>query len=175
MAHIVKCSICGNKFDRDKEEYSQTSARRYAHKKCFENLESEVKDELQAETELYSYIKQLFSYDTIPSGTHFRIKNFKKINNFSYRGILNSLKYFYEVKGNKPDLSKGDIGIVPYVYDQAERYYKATKETKEKNEKEMENIQEIKIDETCIKITSQKRNPMNSKRNFFNFLNERDD
>ena len=34
MAHRVKCTICGQVFDRDKEAYINTSARRYAHYKC---------------------------------------------------------------------------------------------------------------------------------------------
>jgi hypothetical protein len=34
MAHNVTCPICTRKFDRDKEEYVQMSARRYAHAKC---------------------------------------------------------------------------------------------------------------------------------------------
>ena len=34
IAHSVKCSICGENFDRDKIAFVQTSARRYAHASC---------------------------------------------------------------------------------------------------------------------------------------------
>lgn len=34
MAHIVTCVYCKGRFDRDKEEYCQVSARRYAHAAC---------------------------------------------------------------------------------------------------------------------------------------------
>lgn len=34
MSHIVKCAYCGSNFDRDKIEYAQISARRYAHASC---------------------------------------------------------------------------------------------------------------------------------------------
>ena len=34
MAHSVICTICGNKFDRDKEAYILSGKRRYAHASC---------------------------------------------------------------------------------------------------------------------------------------------
>ena len=34
MAHIVTCTICGARFDRDKNEYVVTGNRRYAHATC---------------------------------------------------------------------------------------------------------------------------------------------
>lgn len=34
MAHNVTCTICGSKFDRDKEAYTMTGSRRYAHASC---------------------------------------------------------------------------------------------------------------------------------------------
>lgn len=40
-----------------------------------------------------------------------------------YRGQLLTLKYFYEVKKNSTSKSKGSIGIIPFVYDEAKYYY----------------------------------------------------
>ena len=34
MAHNVICTICKNRFDRDKEAYAVTGSRRYAHASC---------------------------------------------------------------------------------------------------------------------------------------------
>lgn len=34
MAHVVKCTICGERFDRDNEPYVKTSSSRYAHAHC---------------------------------------------------------------------------------------------------------------------------------------------
>ena len=34
MSHFVICPYCKVKFDRDKEEYSLVSAKRYAHASC---------------------------------------------------------------------------------------------------------------------------------------------
>jgi hypothetical protein len=35
---------------------------------------------------------------------------------FTYSGILNTLKYWYEIKKNDTSKSNGALGIVPYVY-----------------------------------------------------------
>ena len=35
MAHPVKCTICGEVFDRDRVECVNTATRRYAHKSCY--------------------------------------------------------------------------------------------------------------------------------------------
>lgn len=40
-----------------------------------------------------------------------------------YRAQLLTLKYFYEVKKNSLDKSKGSIGIIPYVFNDAMLYY----------------------------------------------------
>ena len=39
--------------------------------------------------------------------------------NFSYSGILRTLIYFYDIRGNTIEASNGGIGIVPYVYEEA--------------------------------------------------------
>lgn len=41
----------------------------------------------------------------------------------SYRAQLLTLKYFYEVKGNKIQDQYKTIGIIPYIYSESERYY----------------------------------------------------
>ena len=46
--HLVKCSICQESFDTEKEEFVKTNSRRYAHKRCFEEAEGKkLKEENQ--------------------------------------------------------------------------------------------------------------------------------
>ena len=42
---------------------------------------------------------------------------------FTYSGMLKSLKWFYEIKHNDKDSSNGRIGIIPYIYKDAYDYY----------------------------------------------------
>ena len=60
MAHRVKCSICQQTFDRDKEEFIATSARRYAHKKCYERQQDSLDSEQKARQDILDYTKKLF-------------------------------------------------------------------------------------------------------------------
>ena len=67
MAHLAKCKYCGVQFDRDKEPWVEVSARRYAHKVCYEKAvgclspEDKIqKDEEQDLKKLENYIMVLF-------------------------------------------------------------------------------------------------------------------
>ena len=59
-----------------------------------------------------------------------------------YRGQLLTLKYFYEVKHNSTKKSNGSIGIIPFVFSEAENYYcaeaKRTEEISESIKKQLE-------------------------------------
>ena len=60
MSHYVICSVCGARFDRDKEQAVKTGARRYAHYKCSPNSELvplPQKEEDPDLTKLKDYIK----------------------------------------------------------------------------------------------------------------------
>jgi hypothetical protein len=50
MSHIVSCVYCKEKFDRDKDEYVQTSSRRYAHAKCY--LRKKIEDKSLPDLEI---------------------------------------------------------------------------------------------------------------------------
>ena len=60
MAHYVKCLYCGEQFDRDKVEYVQVSARRYAHPACVKNHNDNKTQEEKDLEQLEQYIMKLF-------------------------------------------------------------------------------------------------------------------
>ena len=70
--------------------------------------------------------------------------------NYTYSGMLKSLIYFYEVKGNSKDKANGGIGIIPYIYKDAFNYYKAIFIAKQTNETKI-NIVNYKTKEITIK------------------------
>ena len=128
MAHVVKCKVCGQQFDRDKIPCIAVSAKRYAHIKCAteaglsgQKIEPPKKDkDLIA---LEDYIMKLFNEDYINARIKKQIKEYKEEYNFSYSGILKTLIYFFEIRGNSIDKANGGIGIVPYIYKEANQYY----------------------------------------------------
>ena len=123
MSHKVKCLYCGKQFDRDSEPTKQVSARRYAHLKCWEehlkNMSQEEKDIMA----FYDYTKNLFGEDYNYLLTKKLAEKYVKENQYTYSGMLKTLKWYYEKEGHSLDKSNGSIGIMPYIYKQALNYY----------------------------------------------------
>ena len=125
--HLVKCAICGEQFDTNLIQAVRHGARRYAHYSCYPSgelvpLGEEADPELQ---KLKDYIDKLFGDKVNWALVQKQIKKYKEENNYSYSGMLKSLIYFYEIKGNPKDPEKGQggIGIVPFCYQDAYNYY----------------------------------------------------
>lgn len=143
MAHPIKCSICGETFDRDKIQAVRTGPRRYAHASCDPNntdlvplVVKEVKTTKEQEDmkALKAYITKIYGDRARWPLINKQIKDFTANKNFSLSGILKSLTWFYEVKGNTPDKSNGGIGIVEYCYTDAFNYYYSLFVAKSQNE-----------------------------------------
>lgn len=124
MAHLVICTVCNKRFDRDKVQAVKSGARRYAHQTCLPSGEivplPQVDEEL---TKLIEYIQNLLGKDYNAARVNKQIKDFKEEYGYSYSGMLKSLVYFYEVKGNSKEKANGGIGIVPFIYNDAYNYY----------------------------------------------------
>lgn len=74
--------------------------------------------------ELYRYICRLWGLKSVGPTIARQIKNFKD-KGYTYKGMMYSLKYFFEIKQNNNDKYKGreTVGIIPYVYEDARKYY----------------------------------------------------
>ena len=93
---------------------------RYVHKHCAELRPQDDKDELML------YLIKLYDLkdDYIIPRYMLQISNFAKDYGFTYSGMLKALKYWYDVKHNPVDKTRG-VGSIPYVYKQAYDYYYA--------------------------------------------------
>ena len=171
MAHPVICVKCGQQFDRDVEQAVKVGGRRYAHYKCEPKgelvpLPPPKKKEDPVEDEdlkkLKSYIEQLYGANVRWPLVMKQIQQYKKEYKYTYSGMLKSLIWFYEVKGNHVELSKG-IGIIPYAYQDAYNYYYSLFVAQSQNEKK--DFQQItsKVREITIKPPEVKK-----KEKFFN-------
>ena len=103
----VKCYYCGQSFYKSKEEYEKPVTNRYAHKICC-NIHKKIEEELGA--------------------TYRKSKVTAQIKDFIQRGItpeeiLLTLEYWYDVDGGDPTEAAGGIGIVPFVKDEAIKYF----------------------------------------------------
>ena len=121
--HKVKCTVCGETFDRDKINFVQTSPNRYAHATCVAQQDDTYDKTEQEYKELERYIKQLFGEQYIDVKVKKQIMEYRKNYNYTYTGMLKSLIWFYEIKGNKKDKANGGIAIIPWIYKDAMEYY----------------------------------------------------
>lgn len=121
-AHKVKCYYCGEIFDTNKEEYVMPNSRRYAHKKCAEDENSEQKKIIDARDKLYEYVAKLLNLDFVGPKNILLIEQYIKKYNYSYGGMLKTLIYCYEIKNKNMDKEKC-MAMIPYCYEDARKYY----------------------------------------------------
>lgn len=151
MARKCKCKYCGIEFDRDREPFVQVSERRYAHKKCAEDYEKNKTQEQKDQEDLELYIMKLFDEPFVNPRIQKQIKEYQVKYKYTYSGMLKTLKWWYEVKGNSIEKANGGIGIIPYTYQQACDYYYALYLAKLANEEKDINhyipqVKEIEIE-----------------------------
>ena len=157
MAHMVKCTVCGESFDRDKIQAVKSGARRYAHYTCLPEgelvpLPNAVVD--QDLVDLENYIKNLLGDDYNPARVKKQIKDYKNEYKYSYSGMLKALVWFYEIKGNSIEKANGGIGILPFVYQDAYNYYYSLYLAQLVNEEKDVNQYKTKVREIVIKSPS---------------------
>lgn len=146
MAHKVKCYYCGITFDRDKEPSEKVGARRYAHLKCYTDNEGQLREEDMDKKLLYDYLQKILGQDYNAAKVSKQINEFVEDKHYSYSGIYKTLYYFYDIKGGKREEAMGGIGIVPFVWDEAYKYYlgihNANKINKDKDIEKIKNLTE---------------------------------
>lgn len=160
MAHWCKCSVCGEKFDRDKEQAVRSGARRYAHLKCdpdnpnlveAEAPKPKTKEKIDDGRRLFTdTLQMIFGDDANYSSATKLAKQYMEEYNFTYIGMAKTLEWYYVICKHNKKKANGSIGIVPYVYKQAKDYYAKIEKINQVNankEKIQDTVIEIKIQE----------------------------
>ncbi|MCQ2148566.1 MAG: hypothetical protein MJZ16_13800 [Bacteroidales bacterium] len=78
-----------------------------------------TEEQYQAKMQVIAFLEKLTG-ETAKAKTYKLTEDYCAKYGFDYNGILDALQYFYEYLDNPP---QGDcIGIVPYIYDEAQAY-----------------------------------------------------
>lgn len=150
----VKCPVCGLTFNRDKEP-NVYYKKRYYHPACYNTVDKENRDK----NDLVNYICKIYNYKAPGPVINKQIKQFHDDLGYTYSGILKCLVYFYEIKNNDPKKAVG-IGIVPYIWKDAQEYYYNLYLIQQKNA-----LKEIEQNNTrTIKISKPKRSPLRKRK-----------
>lgn len=131
----VKCYFCGQTFDRNKEPFVKVNARRYAHRKCAEQQDERVLQQIEDREQFYEIVKKIYgskyNYIMINSQAEEYIKQY----NYTWSGMTGCLYWFYILNHGSLEEGHGGIGIIPYIYDNVKDFFKTQYETQEKNKK----------------------------------------
>ena len=169
IAHVVICPYCKIKFDTDKEPFVKPNSQRYAHVLCHENFLAKQNEEDKSKENLIKYIRNLFGIQVIPPKVWKQLKTYTEQYHYTYVGILNALIYAFEVKHNDISKACGGIGIVPYCYLDAQKYFESIEQSNTRNEQKMrETDSGVQIIEVYIPVPVRKP----ARRRKFKFLEE---
>lgn len=163
----VKCPGCGLRFYREDEPHIHIK-NRYWHTQCFNQKKKEKSQSDQSIKDLEEYICKLFGAEYVSPRIRRQINTMISQYNFTHSGILGSLKYWFEVKNGSVEKSNGGIGIVPYIYSDAESYYKSLFEAHQANR----GVNSIEAKVVTVKITPPKSKAENLKTIDLSFLEE---
>lgn len=111
----LKCDWCTKVIKKD-TLYVKHNSKKYFHSHCYELYKTNISDR----KDLLDYIIELQGHKKLNPKLLSQIKDWQEKFGFKYKGIELTLRYFHEIKGNAYD---DGIGIVPYVYEDAEKFY----------------------------------------------------
>lgn len=142
----VKCPICGKTFDRSKVEYVHLNGR-YYHRTC-------CSDDFIYQEKMYDYLKKIWGICSKPKILK-QVQNIQKEYGYTIKEIYGDLKYFYDVKNNDTTTYKNTINIVPYVHDEAQKYYRLLEYKETKKENLAQKLEQVAIEDRVVYVSKQ--------------------
>ena len=144
-----KCHYCGQVVLRDK---AIKKDKFYYHTECLKEYEDRA--------ELFKYCCKLWGLK-LPGPTIIRQAKTFRDKGYTYRGMMFTLKYFYEVKHNNPNKYKGSetIGIIPYVYEDAKAFYAQIIEQRKEIAEQLNDKEPQKVEASKVKVEQKKKKP----------------
>ena len=124
----IVCCICGEKIEG---QVYKKGKKTY----CSDCMEEEDIDWFDW-CNLYEYIKKLNNTKDVSLRIITQLKRYKKENKLTDYGMLNTLKYIYEIdKQIALNTELDSVGLIPYYYDEASKYFKNKDRISEQAEK----------------------------------------
>lgn len=169
----AKCPYCGRYFmiaSTDCVQIIYKKNKRYAHRECALKNEVYATPEDKNLANLLDYVSSLFQEQYDDSLVRKQIKEYERTYDYSYDGMRKTLEYYYTIKKGDIKKAKG-IGIIPYVYKEAQTYYFEIWKAQQRNKHLTEEKYQAPKEEIKIKAPERKVKSLN----LFSFLDEEDD
>ena len=131
---LVTCAFCGEKtVDKKSSNYIRYKDKNF-HKEC--GLKQQEKDNF------FKYVCEIFKLKSPGPKIYSQANSFVQYKHYTYKGMQYTLEYIYKViqkKDNQPFDAKS-IGLIPYYYEEAKKYFTKIEIKKENNQKILNNI-----------------------------------
>lgn len=144
----VKCLFCEQYFDRNKIPNVKIG-NRYAHKECYDAQSEETLQNKKDEGQFFSFVKKIYGTDYNYKMIETQAKRMMKDYGYTWSGMAGTLYWFYIINKGSIEDGNGGIGIIPYVYDEAKKYFERIARVEESN-KMVKNMREP----VCFSIQS---------------------
>ena len=136
------------------EEVEKTKGKKKSSKSKIEYKDGLSEDEYKDKQDLYAYIRKILGEEEIPSNVYAMTSKIMSKYGYSFADMKDALAYANEIKGM--ELTGDIVGIIPYLYTEAQRYYEEIKNIeKNNNGKDVNKFYKEKV----IKIKPKKRVP----------------
>lgn len=113
--NTVICQVCRNNINKLSDDFLKKS-NGYVHRSCVAPDEAD-------RLELCNYIAEIFHLKSPGPVNMALIKKFHTENGYSYKSMYYALKYHFEIQKGSIEKAQERIGILPYIYDDAKKYY----------------------------------------------------
>ena len=146
------CCVCGEKI----ESQAYKKGKKTYCGACMEDEDADWFDWCN----LYEYIKKLNNTKDVSLRIITQLKRYKKENKLTDYGMLNTLRYIYEIdKQIALNTELDSVGLIPYYYDEASKYFENKYRISEQAEhvNENENNVTITTDNSNFKIENNRK------------------
>lgn len=133
---------------QDKDEQLDKKSKEIKTKKQAKRPKAELKDGLSDEEykdkqEYYDYLKQILNTDKLTAKIYALSDRYLTQYGWSWAGMKNTLVYMNEIK--EKELTGDVVGLLPFVYEEAENFYEEIRRVEEYNKDiSVKNMYQIK-------------------------------
>lgn len=126
MARNWTCRICGKPIPVNADPSTYVLQGRF-------HLHPECANSTKDKDEFFHYCQKLFgdNFDFVKINR--LAEGYIKTYKYTWSGMHGSLVYFYDIQKHPIEQSNYSIGIIPYIYNDARKYYQHIEESKKKN------------------------------------------
>ena len=144
---LVICQECKKK-DMDKADMVRIDDKNF-HPACAQQYLDKK--------ELAATICRIFKLKAPGPRNNAFIKRFHD-DGMTYSGMTGTLVYFYDIKGNSIEKANDGIGIIPWTYEEAKKYFRMEKEKEKQKQERLEQVEKLMEKEKEVRfVRAQKR------------------